>query len=137
MKNIFRNLPDDIINYILLYDEHFIMRKGKMISIIPKTDHRYILLNFITLKLDSFEMYNNELRYKYCFPNLHNYEGRQMNNSDMIEVHINENNDFIKYSIWFGKQYPKFIPCNKKQMYHIENPLDYHWVYTEYEYTRR
>lgn len=133
---IFRNLPLDIIKYILLYDEHFIMRRGEIISIIPKTDYRYNLLNFITFNFYYFENYNNELRYKYYFHNLYNYEGRQMNNSDLIQVNIIENNNFIKYSIWIGKQYPKFINCNKKQNYYIENPLDYNWIYTNFEYLR-
>ena len=137
MKSIFCKLPLDIIKYILLYDEHFIMRKGEIVSIIPKTDYRYILLNFITFTLDYLQNYNNELRYKYYFQNLYNYEGRFKNNSDLIQVNINENNDFIKYSIWIGKQYPKSIICNKKQYYYIEEPLDYNWIYTEYEYIRR
>jgi hypothetical protein len=137
MKHIFSNLPHDIINYILLYDEHFIMRKGEIISIIPKTDDRYRLLHFITFRLEYFEIYNNELRYKYYFPNLYNYEGRQMNNSDLIMINVNENDDFIKYSFWIGKQYPKSIKRNKcRQMYYIENSLDYNWVYTQYEYIR-
>ena len=133
----FCKLPLDIIKYILLYDEHFILRKGEIISIIPKTDYRYILLTFITFNLDYLENYNNVLRYKYYFQNLYNYEGRVKNNSDLIQVNINENNEFIKYSIWIGKQYPKYIICNKKQNYYIENPIDYNWIYTEYEYIRR
>ena len=137
MKFKFCKLPLDIIKYILLYDEHFIMRKGEIISIISKTDYRYILLNFITINLNYLENYNNELRYKYYFPNLYNYEGRVKNNSDLIEVNINENKDFIKYSIWIGKQYPTSITSNKKQNYYIEKPLDYNWIYTEYEYIRR
>jgi hypothetical protein len=133
----FCKLPFDIIKYILLYDEHFIMRKGEIISIIPKTDYRYILLNFITFNLEYFENINNELRYKYYFPNLHNYEGRVKNNSDLIQVNINENNDFIKYSVWIGKQYPKSVNRNKyRQIYYIENSLDYNWIYTQYEYIR-
>ena len=44
MKNIFHKLPQDIIYNILLYDERFSMRKGKIISIIPKTDDRYNLM---------------------------------------------------------------------------------------------
>ena len=51
MKSIFCKLPLDIIKYILLYDEHFIIRKGGIVSIIPKTDYRYTLLNFITFNL--------------------------------------------------------------------------------------
>ena len=137
MKPIFCNLPLDIIKYILLYDEHFIMRKREIVSIILKTDYRYILLNFITFTLNYLENYNNELRYKYYFQNLYNYEGRVKNNSDLIQVNINENNDFIKYSIWIGKQYPKSIICNKEQNYYIEKPLDYNWIYTEYKYIRR
>jgi hypothetical protein len=138
MKLKFSKLPFDIIKYILLYDEHFIMRKGEIISIIPKTDYRYNLLNFITFNLEYFENINNELIYKYYFPNLHNYEGRVKNNSDLIQVNINENNDFIKYSVWIGKQYPKSINRNKyRQKYYIENSLDYNWIYTQYEYIRR
>ena len=137
MKFKFSKLPLDIIKYILLYDDHFIMRKGEIISIISKTDYRYILLNFITFNLDYLENYNNELRYKYYFQNLYNYEGRAINNSDLIQVNINENNDFIEYSIWIGKQYPKSITCNKTQNYYIEKPLDYNWIYTEYKYIRR
>ncbi len=137
MKFKFCKLPLDIIKYILLYDEHFIMRKGENISIIPKTDYRYILLNFITFNLNYLENYNNELRYNYYFPNLHNYEGRVKNNSDLIQVSINEKKNFIKYSIWIGRQYPKSITCNKTQNYYIEKPLDYNWIYTEYEYIRR
>ena len=137
MNHIFHNLPHDIINYILLYDEQFIMRKGEIVSIIPKTDYRYNLLNFITFKLYHFEiMYNNVLRYNYSFPNLYNYEGRHT--PDIIHVDMNENDDFIKYSIWIGKQYPKSINRNKhRQMYYIENSLDYNWIYTQYEYIRR
>jgi hypothetical protein len=136
MKFIFDKLPNDIIKNILLYDKHFIMRKGNIISIIPKTDYRYKLLNFITYKLDYIEKKNHQVRYKYYFPNLYNYDGRQINNSDLIEVTINEYNDIIKYSIWIGRQYPKTINCNKKQNYYIEKPLEYNWIYTEFEYFR-
>jgi len=138
MEFKFCNLPFDIIKHILLYDEHFIMRKGELVSIIPKTDDRYRLLNFITFRLEYFEIYNNQLRYKYFFPNVYNYEGRQMNNSDVVHVDIKENDDSIKYSVWIGKQYPKSVNRNKcRQMYYIENSLDYNWIYTQYEYIRR
>ena len=136
---IFSNLPDDIIKNILLYDDHFIMRKGEIISIIPKKDYRYNLLNFITLN----PVYVNDYRtatttaYKYYFPNLYNYEGRQMNNSDLIQLYITENNDGIHYSVWIGKQYPKSFICSKPQYYYIENKLEYNWIYTEFKYIRR
>lgn len=43
MKNTFK-LSDDIINNILSYDKHFIVRNGKLVSIIPKDDYRYNML---------------------------------------------------------------------------------------------
>ena len=138
MKFLFRNLPNDIINHILLYDERFIMRKGNIVSIIPKTDYRYNLLKFITLNLRYVENYNNHMiRYMYGFPNLYNYEGRLLNNSDMIQVNLYEYNDYIKYSIWIGRQYPNSFICNKKQNYYIENKWEYNWIFTEFEYERR
>jgi len=136
MNFIFNKLPLDIVKYILVFDQHFIIRKGEIISIIPKIDYRYNLLNFITFKQCNYDNFYNELRYYYYFPNLFNYEGRLKNNSDLIQVKINENKDFIKYSIWIGKQYPKSIKCNKKQYYYIEKPLEYNWVYTQYKYIR-
>ena len=139
MKFIFHELPNDIIKYILLYDEHFIMRKGEIISIIAKSDYRYKLLDFITFKLDCVMHYNNTVGYKYYFPNLYNYEGRYINNSDLIQITINDNNNLgiLQYSIWIGRQYPKSIVCNKKQNYFIENPQEYQWIYTEFHYERR
>jgi hypothetical protein len=137
MKFIFSHLPNDIIKHILLYDEHFIMRKGNIISIIPKTDYRYNLLNFITLHLKDVENRNNLTKYKYHFHNLYDYKGRANHNVDMIQVNLYEYNDCVKYSIWIGRQYPKSFVCNKKQNYYIENPLDYHWIYTEFDYERK
>ena len=112
------------------------MRKGKLVSIIPKTDDRYKLLNYITLTPDYIEKKNNKYVYKYFFQNLHNYDGRQINNSDLIEIHLTEYEDNIKYSIWIGRQYPKSIHSefSKPQIYYIENPLEYIWVYTNFEF---
>jgi len=137
MKFLFRNLPNDIINHILLYDEHFIMRKGIIVSIIPKTDYRYNLLNFIMLHLNDVENRNQLTKYKYHFPNLYSYEGRTLNNPDMIQVNLYEYNDHVKYSIWIGRQYPKSFICHKKQNYYIENKEEYNWIYTEFDYVRR
>ena len=136
MNVIFRKLPKDIIYYILLYNEHFTIRKGEIISIIPKTDYRYKLLNFITLKLYLINNSNNTIRYRYFFHNLYNYEGRKIYNSDLLEITINEYNENIKYTIWIGKQYPKSVICNKKQDYYVEKPLEYNWIYTQFEYFR-
>jgi len=35
-----------------------------------------------------------------------------------------------KYTIWIGRQKIISIPTNKIQMYEIEDPEKYHWVYT-------
>ena len=133
---IFNKLPIEIKDYILLFNEHFIMRKGEIISIIPKSDYRYNLLKIITFKLDCVEYYGGELKCRHYFHNLHDYEERQQNNSDLIQVDIKENEDSIKYSVWIGKQYQKSVKSNKTQIYHIENPLEYNWIYTEYKYIR-
>jgi len=37
-------LPNDIINNILSYDKHFIIRKGEPVSIITKDDYRYVVI---------------------------------------------------------------------------------------------
>ena len=135
-KFIFSKLPIDVIKYIFLFDEHFIIRKGKIISIIPKSDYRYALLKFITIQECIIEKFGNFTRYNYSLHNLYNYKGRHGNNSDLVQVslYFNEINYSLEYVVWIGRQKLKNIKTNKIQMYGIENPKKYHWVYTEYEY---
>jgi hypothetical protein len=113
------------------------MREGVITSIIPKTDYRYKLLHFFIPKLHIKENLHSIIKYTYHLPNLYNYKGRSNDNPDLINVNINEYSNFVKYSIWIGRQYPKHFICNKKQIYYIENPLEYNWIYTKYEYTRK
>jgi len=135
MAFIFEKLPTDIIKKILLYNDNFTIRKGEIVSIIPKNDYRYKLLSNITLKLN--KIYDKNC-YNYFFPNLYNYEERTNNNNDLFQISIDEqSNGEIKYSVWIGRQYPKVFECNKRQYYHIENPDEYNWIYTEYEYIRK
>jgi len=138
MEFIFSYLPKDIINNILLYDEHFIMRKGELISIIPKTDIRYKLLDCITCSLNYVEKNGNTYDYKYFFKNLYNYDGRKSNNSDLIHIKLTEYEHSVKYEFWIGRQYPKAISSEfgKKQIYLIEDPMQYNWVYTNFEFIR-
>jgi hypothetical protein len=134
MVLIFDNLPLDIIKKILSYNENFTIRKGEIVSIISKNDYRYRVLNYITIKLN--KIYDN-ICYNYFFPNLYNYEERD-NNNDLFQISIKEQiNGEIKYSVWIGRQYPKIFECNKRQIYHIKNPDEYNWIYTEYEYIRK
>jgi len=138
MGFIFANLPDEIIKQILLYNENFILRNGKIMCLIPKSDYRYAVIDSITYKLDYMVRLYGMVRYHFFFPNLYNYKERRMNNSDKIQITINENyRDILFYSIWIGRQHPKLILCNKEQNYYIENPEEYHWIYTEYDYIRR
>ena len=137
MKFLFSILPLDVIKYILLYDDLYIMRDGEMVTIIPKKDYRYHLLRYVTFRLNFVETYNNMTVVHYYFPNVYQYCGRRTNNSDVIQVNMQDQSDgSIKYHIWIGRQYPKFFMCSKRQDYYIENPDKYHWVYTETEYVR-
>ena len=132
---IFPKLPTDIIYKILLYDEHFRMRKGKLVSIIPKSDDRYHILSFITLTLRYISDFNSKKMYRYHFNNLYNYKEREHPNNDTIDVDIKESNNHIYYSIWIGRQYPKSFISTKDQPFLIENP-DYHWRYIHHKYVR-
>jgi len=131
---IFSKLPIDIIQYILLYDEHFKMRKGKLVSIIPKSDDRYKILSFITLTLRYTSDFISKKLYRYHFNNLYNYKEREYPNNDTIDVEIKELND-VHYSIWIGRQYPKSFISTKPQPFLIENS-DYHWRYIHHKYVR-
>jgi len=54
-------LPNDIINNILSYDKHFIIRKGIPVSIITKDDYRYVIIQKrpnILQKTTNIESYN-------------------------------------------------------------------------------
>jgi len=54
-------LPNDIINNILSYDKHFIIRKGVPVSIITKDDYRYAVIEKrpnILQKSTTIEAYN-------------------------------------------------------------------------------
>ena len=54
-------LPNDIINNILSYDKHFIIRKGEPVSIITKDDYRYVVIQKrpnILQKTTSMKSYN-------------------------------------------------------------------------------
>ena len=134
---LFSKLPRDVIYYLLLFDEHFIMRNGEIVSIIPQTDYRYRLLELTTLHMDHVETYSNHNWYHYYFRNLYHYPGRQLNNSDYLQVVIQEQEDNVQYKIWIGKQKPKTFLTVKPQIYFLENAEKYHWIYTEYEYVRR
>jgi hypothetical protein len=137
MEFIFCNLPIDIKKYILLYDEHFIVRNGKIISIIPKKDYRYKLLNYITCRPDYIKKIDNIYVYRYFFHNFCKYYDGKIKNDEIIEMHLIENEDNIEYSFYIGRRYPKSIHSEfgKKQIYR-ENRLEPYFYYTNFEFIR-
>ena len=136
MQFIFFNLPIDIKKYILCYDEHFIIRNGEIISIIPKRDYRYKLLNYITFTPKHINKENNRYVYRYFFKKL--YNDKQIQNDEIIQIYLTEYEDNIEYSFWIGRKYPKSIHSKfgKKEIYNLENQLEYNWVYTNFEFIR-
>jgi hypothetical protein len=109
MDFIFSKLPTDIIKYILSnFDKHFIIRKGELISIIPKDDYRYNLLNYITITEDNDNsriiIFGKYCRYSYNFQNLFNNSRKKYNiENDMISTDIYINKKTVKYEIFIGR----------------------------------
>jgi hypothetical protein len=139
MEFIFCKLPKYIKKNILLYDEHFIVRNGKIISIIPKTDYRYKLLNNITSTSYHIKKNDNTYVYRYFFQKFCNYFDGEIKNDEIIEIVLIESEDNIEYSFYIGRQYPKSIhgEFGKKQIYHhIENVLECCLHYTNFEFIR-
>ena len=144
MNFIFSKLPIDIINRILLFDEHFIKRKGKIISVFGKSDYRYKLLKYITFKSYDIEILNGQkTRYSYYLYNeIHttDYE------NDLIQVTICQRDEYLEYIVWIGRKKLKnnndlkndndTNNDTKLQIYHIQNPEKYYWKYIEFKYIR-
>ena len=114
---IFVNLPSDIIKHIICFDKHFILRNNELVSIIPKDDSRFKVLNYIIKEKtnEHFTINNNNYKYKctYKMANLYNIPGRQEQNisNDMIEMQITNgmdgSNGTLLYEIFIGKLKPK------------------------------
>lgn len=117
----------DVIKYIFSFDQHFVIRNGEIVSIIPKSDYRFNLLKFITFKCcGEIEHFHGKTRYNYCFHNLHDYSKRYINSDDLFQVAINEKEDKVEYEIWIGRQKIKSSETWKDQMYFINNPKKYY-----------
>ena len=138
MDFVFCKLPFDIKKYILSYDDHFIVRNGEIISIIPKTDYRYKLLNCITFTPVHIKKYDNIYVYRYFFHNFCKYYNGKIKNDEIIEIHLIENEDNIEYSFYIGRQYPMSIhyEFGKKQIYYIANGSEPYFYYTNFEFIK-
>jgi hypothetical protein len=70
----FKNIPKDIINYILEYDGRIKYEKGFYINVISKNDFRYIIIEEIIYKknkiLKNLELYNDGFYLEFGFDNM-------------------------------------------------------------------
>jgi len=133
MSQIFSNLPLDIIKHILLFDKNFILRKSEIVTVIPKDDKRYSILNYIVLKKDK-EYHWDKNTFKYTFLNY--YDGPRPNSvgEDSIYVKIHIKNKTVDYEIWVGRLKPINENIAAMQMYDIVP--GYEWSHITHRYSR-
>ena len=138
----FSKLPNDIINYILVFDEHFTIRNGELVSIISKNDYRYKLLHYITIRLVNTEnrpnnIPNNKINMKFNLDNLCDIVERkeQYIDNDMIEVRMDLSDSVVKYNIFIGRLKPK-DDIERKPLFYVGNLLNYTWYFYDYFYQR-
>jgi hypothetical protein len=147
MLLVFAKLPLDLIKYeILPFDKHFIIRKGKLITInsIENDDYRYKILKNITIKKEkSYIICNNHKRYEYSFNgNLYNSIERKERkiDDDILEVTmcLCENGN-IEYNIIIFRMKPIHY-VNKyysNKFWYVPNYTGYCWYYVHYHYIRQ
>jgi len=138
MKSIFSKLPNDIINYILGFNENFTIRNGELVSIISKNDYRYKLLHYITIRLVNTENRpNNKINLKFSLDNLCDMTERkeQYVDNDMIEVRMNLSSSVVKYNIFIGRLKPK-DDIERKPLFYVGDLLNYTWHFYDYFYER-
>jgi hypothetical protein len=143
--HLFSKLPLDIILYeILPYDKHFKIRKGKLVSVIPKDDERYVICQYITRTLNhSYIIGNMHRRYEfYLHKNKYDFVERRNQNieDDYIEMTMCYNEDAsIEYSIIISKLVPRtrLYGCNNyKNIIFLCNVDNYCWTYQTIRYLR-
>lgn len=138
MNLCFSKLPNDIIKYILLFDDHFTIRDGELVSIISKNDYRYKLLHYITIRLvNTVNRSNNKINLKFSLDNLYDIVERkeQYVDNDMIEVRMDLSRSVVKYNIFIGRLKPK-DDIERKPLFYTGNLLNYTWYFYDYFYER-
>jgi|LauGreDrversion4_2_1035121.scaffolds.fasta_scaffold00544_26 hypothetical protein len=139
MKFIFSKLPNDIIQNIITFDKHFILRNGKVVSIIPKDDYRYNVLSFIIPELNNIRyMSENRISYTYYLPNCYDIPFRkyQYIENDMLQVRIQNKKDYILYEMFICRLKPKLNITTKPQLYYKGNLTDYEWYNMLFKHMR-
>lgn len=143
--DLFMKLPPDITNHIISFDKHFILRKGELVSVIPKDDERYKILHYVTLRLSRpprIHIHPSECSHKseyvFDFPNLYYNNERKVQNidNDMFEVRIHISEDFVLYNFFIGRLKPLNGNLNKQLRYYNGDLKDYDWYYIDYNYIR-
>jgi len=138
MKSIFSKLLNDIVNYILGFNENFTIRNGELVSIISKNDYRYKLLHYITIRLVNTENRpNNKINLKFSLDNLCDMTERkeQYVDNDMIEVRMDLSSSVVKYNIFIGRLKPK-DDIERKSLFYVGDLLNYTWHFYDYFYER-
>ena len=137
MKSIFSKLPNDIINYILVFNERFIIRNGELVSIISKNDYRYKLLHYITIRLVNTVNRHNNINLMFNLNNLCDIVERkeQYVDNDMIEVRMDLSNSVVKYNIFIGRLKLK-DDIERKSLFYVGDLLNYTWHFYNYFYER-
>jgi hypothetical protein len=129
MEFIFAKLPNDIIQNIITFDKHFIMRKGNLISIIPKDDYRYDILHVIIPRSINTKKIDEKISYTYDLVNIYDIPERKYMyvKNDIIQIRIQNKEDCIYYKIFICKLKPYFNTINEEI---------YCWYNIAFEYTR-
>jgi hypothetical protein len=147
---LYSKLPRDIIDYILCFNPQFIIRKGKLTSILLKEDERYKMLEYITIKpVENPSTYFSYLgmsyisdkRYEYEFHNQYNNVSLERkhhfidNDSMNVTITIHKNGN-IQYRMCIYKLKPKELSNNNRILRFKGNMRDSNWDFIHYQYTR-
>ena len=144
MNFIFSKLPLDIIKYeILPFDKHFVIRKGKLVTIksINKNDRRYQILKNITIEKHYYYIIgNHHKRQEYKFTNnLHNPIERSQRkiDNDILEVTIcYRANGSIEYNISIWRLRKKSELTFTDNVLYIPYIDSFCWFYKHIHYIR-
>jgi len=141
---IFSRLPEDIIKYILSFDRHFVIRRGHIVSIIPKDDARYDVLRFTVRTLQyARHLHSTHDRYVYRLPNRFNSDPRRADQGvedDMVEFTIGDiydDVDVLECNVFLARLLPMVDLLNDSivpQFYYKGTMDDYAWHYRSFTY---
>ena len=127
------NLPQDIVNKILSYDNRFIIRNDTVMTVISKDDYRYRLLEYvITRTISEKSIYNNNIKNQTILHNsfidyhyVHcNIELKTCKITYYITINIIESENSVLYKIKRCKWMNDLIIFIIEYQYTINNKCD-------------